>query len=96
MIFQTVLENYSSKSTTHGVSYIFEKNAGLCPRIFWSIVLIASFALSGFMIYSIFKQWEVVIDRTFQNFGWTELGPHRTEPLINSNTKIWAEIFTEM
>ena len=70
MVLKSVLQSYSSKSTAHGIAYIFERDSGKCPRIFWTLVVLASFILSGYMIFHIFKQWQdMPIMTTVQNTG---------------------------
>ena len=51
-------EDYSSCTTIHGVSYVFDKDLGVLGRILWTIVVIALLAFAVYLNYRIWTQWE--------------------------------------
>ena len=57
VVLKTVAEEYSTKATAHGVSYIFEKEERGWARSFWFFVVIASLIISGYMIWQVYYQW---------------------------------------
>ena len=52
------VEDYSSRSTIHGVSYVFDKDLGVLGRILWTLVVLALLAFVVFLNYRIWTQWE--------------------------------------
>ena len=51
-------EDYSSRTTIHGVSYAFDKDLGVLGRILWTLVVIALLAFAVYLNYRIWTQWE--------------------------------------
>ena len=52
------VEDYSSRTTIHGVSYAFDKDLGVLGRILWTLVVIALLAFAVYLNYRIWTQWE--------------------------------------
>ena len=50
-------EEYSSCTTIHGVSYAFDRDAGVLDRILWTLVVIALLVFVVYLNYNIWKQW---------------------------------------
>ena len=57
----TVLENmeeYSTRSTIHGISYVFDKKIPIGDRILWLMVLGTSCCMVGSLILNSFDSWQ--------------------------------------
>ena len=52
------VEDFASRSTVHGVSYIFDKGLALFDRFLWFIIFLWSVFLEIFLIYSSYTDWQ--------------------------------------
>ena len=52
------LKEYSSRSTIHGISYVFDKDIPIADRFLWLIVLGLSCSLVGSLILNSFDSWQ--------------------------------------
>ena len=58
MAIKTLLEDYSSRASTHGVAYVFEKEGKPVTRIFWTVVIISSITIAGVYISKMYRSWD--------------------------------------
>ena len=52
------VENYASRSTVHGIGYIFDRHLGLVDRGLWLVIAISSMSLAMWMITSLYTDWQ--------------------------------------
>ena len=52
------IEEYASRATVHGISYIFDKSIPIVDRFLWLVISLGSAALAMVMIYSSFTDWQ--------------------------------------
>ena len=55
--FAQTTEDFSSRSSIHGVGYVFDRNLGPVDRIFWIFVVLAFLCLAGFLTINIWTLW---------------------------------------
>ena len=56
-ILQNV-EDFASRSTIHGVSYVLDKTISLFDRLLWMIICVASTFLAIYLIHSSYTDWQ--------------------------------------
>ena len=52
------LEQYGEKSSVHGVSYTLDRTLAWLDRVLWLLILTASLALGGFMVWHTLNDWQ--------------------------------------
>ena len=55
--FVKTTEDFASRSSIHGVGYVFDRNLGPLDRILWIFVVLAFLCLAGFLTINIWMQW---------------------------------------
>ena len=50
-------EEYASRSSIHGIGYIFDKELHLVDRLLWLLVVIAFSGIAGTMTWNLWSQW---------------------------------------
>ena len=52
------LENFASRSTIHGVSYVFDHTISLVDRLLWMIICLTSVFLATYLTHSSYTEWQ--------------------------------------
>ena len=55
--FSRTLFEYAEASTTHGISYIFERGRLILERVFWVIVVIIAIGFAGTWSFMAYDEW---------------------------------------
>ena len=63
--FVQTTEDFASRSSIHGVGYVFDRNLGPVDRILWVFVVLAFLCLAGFLTINIWTQWREEQVRVF-------------------------------
>ena len=50
-------KDYASRSSIHGISYIFDKNLSLVDRLLWLLLVLVFFGIAITMIWNFWSQW---------------------------------------
>ena len=50
-------EEYASRSSIHGIGYIFDKELHLLERLLWLLLVIAFLGVAATMIWNFWSQW---------------------------------------
>ena len=50
-------EDYASRSTIHGIGYIFDKDLSIVERILWLLLVLASLAAAAYFTWNFWSQW---------------------------------------
>ena len=50
-------EDYASRTSIHGIGYIFEKELGVVERLLWTALVLAFLGLSVLLTLNIWTQW---------------------------------------
>ena len=50
-------EDYASRTSIHGIGYIFEKELGVVERLLWTALVLAFLGLSVLLTSNIWTQW---------------------------------------
>ena len=61
-------EEYASRSSIHGISYIFDKDLHLGERLLWLAVVLVFLGVAATMTWNFWSQWrneQVTIDSFF-------------------------------
>ena len=53
---QTV-EDYASRSSIHGISYVFDRELNIFDRLLWLLVVFASLAITTAFTWNFWTQW---------------------------------------
>ena len=53
---QTV-EDYASRSSIHGISYVFDRELSIIDRLLWLLVVFASLAFATAFTWNFWTQW---------------------------------------
>ena len=57
-------EDYASRTSIHGIGYIFDKELGFVERLLWMALVLGFLGLSVTLTSNIWKQWrEQQVDR---------------------------------
>ena len=59
---------YASRSSIHGISYIFDKELHLLDRLLWLLVVVAFGGVAATMTWNFWSQWrneQVILEGTF-------------------------------
>lgn len=51
------IEEYASRSSIHGVGYVFDKDLNPVDRLLWLIVVIALFGGAAMLSWNFWSQW---------------------------------------
>ena len=52
-----ITEDYASRSTIHGIGYIFDKDLSIVERILWLLLVPASLAAAAYFTWNFWSQW---------------------------------------
>ena len=61
-------EEYASRSSIHGIGYIFDKELHLVDRLLWLLVVVVFGGVAGIMTWNFWSQWrneQVILEGTF-------------------------------
>ena len=62
--FTKTAEDYASRTSIHGIGYIFDKELGFVERLLWMALVLGFLGLSVTLTSNIWKQWrEQQVDR---------------------------------
>ena len=50
-------EDFASRTSIHGVAYVFDKSRGLVDRVLWFLVVISFVALASYFTVKSWSQW---------------------------------------
>ena len=81
--FVQTTEDFASRSSIHGVGYVFDRNLGLVDRILWILVVLAFLCLAGYFTGKIWTQWreeQVIVSLLLMLYIQGEVAPHRHPP----------------
>ena len=56
--FTQTTEDYATRSTIHGIGYIFEKDLSIFERILWLFLVLASLAGAAYFTWNFWSQWK--------------------------------------
>ena len=48
---------YASRSSIHGIGYIFDRELGILDRVFWLLVVVAFLAVTARITKNFWSQW---------------------------------------
>ena len=65
-------EEYASRSSIHGISYIFDRELKIADRLLWLLVVIAFAGVAAALTWNFWTQWrnEQVITNRRHRVGW--------------------------
>ena len=52
------LEEYASRSSVHGISYVFDKTAFLFDHFIWFLIVFAFGCVAIFMVHQSYTEWQ--------------------------------------
>ena len=61
-------EDYVSRSSIHGISYVFDKELHLLDRLLWLLVVVVFGGVAAIMTWNFWSQWrneQVILEGTF-------------------------------
>ena len=100
------IEYFSSRSSVHGLSYIFDRNISLFDRLLWVIICLIAAFFAIFLTYNSYTEWEdnqvittlkssaePVTDLQFPAFTICGAGQHmeNVEKVLFHNFKKWEQ-----
>ena len=50
-------KDYASRSTIHGIGYVFDKDLSIVERILWLLLVLASLAGAAYFTWNFWSQW---------------------------------------
>ena len=50
-------EDYASRSTIHGIGYVFDHDLSIVERILWLLLVLASLAAAAYFTWNFWSQW---------------------------------------
>ena len=50
-------EDYASRSSIHGIGYVFDTSLGIVDRLFWLLVVVASVGVVVALTWNFWSQW---------------------------------------
>ena len=50
-------ENYASRTSIHGIGYIFDRELGIFDRVLWLLVIVAFLAVAAKITKNFWSQW---------------------------------------
>ena len=56
-VLSQTTEEYASRSSIHGIGYIFNKELHLVDRLLWLLVVIAFSGIAATMTWNLWSQW---------------------------------------
>ena len=101
-----IIEDFASRSTVHGVSYIFDKTIALFDRLLWTFICLASATFAIYLIHTSYSDWQdnqvittlksvaqPVTDHDFPAFTICGAGQHmgNVEKILYHNFKQWKQ-----
>ena len=55
--FTQTTKDYASRSSIHGISYIFDKDLSFVDRLLWLFIVLAFFIVAIAMTWNFWHQW---------------------------------------
>ena len=60
-------EDYASRTTIHGISYVFDRELGVVDRALWLLLVLASLGGAAYFTWNFWSQWkDQQVGRVFQ------------------------------
>ena len=60
-------EDYASRTTIHGISYVFDRELGFVDRALWLLLVLASLGGAAYFTWNFWTQWkDNQVGRVFQ------------------------------
>ena len=56
-MFSQTTEEYASRSTIHGIGYIFDKELHLVDRVLWQFMVLAFLGVAAALTWNFRSQW---------------------------------------
>ena len=56
-IFTQTTEEYASRSSIHGIGYIFDRELGIFDRVLWLLVVLVFLAVAAALTMNLWTQW---------------------------------------
>ena len=53
-------EEYASRTTIHGIGYIFDGRLSLLDRLLWALLVLAFLALASLLTWNTWTQWQTI------------------------------------
>ena len=53
-------EEYASRTTIHGIGYIFDGRLGPLDRLLWALLVLAFLALATVLTWNTWTQWQTI------------------------------------
>ena len=51
------IEEYASRSTIHGIGYLFDRGLGIVDRLLWLFVVVAFLSIASALTWNFWSQW---------------------------------------
>ena len=66
-VLSQTTEEYASRSSIHGIGYIFDKELGIVDRVLWLFMVLAFLGVAAALTWNFWSQWrnEQAIKDTF-------------------------------
>ena len=55
--FSQTTEEYASRSSIHGISYIFDKELSIVDRLLWLFMVVAFLGVAAALTWNLWSQW---------------------------------------
>ena len=55
--FSQTTEEYASRSSIHGISYIFDKELSIVDRLLWLFMVLAFLGVAAALTWNFWSQW---------------------------------------
>ena len=55
--FSQTTEEYASRSSIHGISYIFDKELSIVDRLLWLFMVLAFLGVAAALTWNLWSQW---------------------------------------
>ena len=80
------IEDYASRSTIHGIGYLFDRGLGIVDRLLWLFVVVAFLSIASALTWNFWSQWrnEQVKHLTFRKM----IQPSQVVTILNNTTKL--------
>ena len=66
--FAQTTEDFASRTSIHGVAYLFDKSHGLADRVLWALIVLGFLVLATFFTATSWIQWRDEQVFLFLNF----------------------------
>ena len=84
------IEEYASRSTIHGIGYLFDRGLGIVDRLLWLFVVVAFLSIASALTWNFWSQWrnEQVKHLTFRKM----IQPSQVVTILNNTTKLVEDV----